>query len=380
MTTVQVKRQNMTLQEQFDALQKRNTLLRELRAAQIANARAARSPPGNKVVKDALRKAKQRGELPTPVLQQIVELSKVGVASKGGDRPIRGPGASQAARRPLAARNGRVPPGDPRLKLKLSELSGMTELGDARSVPMLPQHPQTARTAAEDGSQSRGRSQNAAFMVTPPNTARPGGGPPPSGERYRRLLHALQLEAPPEPELLPPDEETCSGEEHVDLAETLWSPRGRSRAATAPSDLEASVTLRLAKEGGEGKRSLPGSPRWTDDMNPSHQPDGEFSREKKNDFDKALKNLCRKIRCGGTVLETRVVAKRSKQSQRLFAEARAEAQHGTGPHAGPRPAAVSVSEEVATYKASMWKTTAQGMNAQVQSMHHRRRVQQNFRV
>lgn len=70
--------------------------------------------------------------------------------------------------------------------------------------------------------------------------------------------------------------------------------------------------------------SLPSSPRWTDDMNPGQQPDGEFSKEMMKVFSRGVRSLLRPLRFGGTALQVKVEAKRSKHATQMWAAVRAE--------------------------------------------------------
>jgi len=104
-------------------------------------------------------------------------------------------------------------------------------------------------------------------------------------------------------------------------------PRAQSAPVKDASALEAEAKVKLRQEGGTG-RSLPGSPRWTDDMNPGNQPDGVFSKQMMETFKRAVRSLLRPCRFGGTPLEAKVEAKRSKHNQLLWAEARNEGRTG----------------------------------------------------
>ena len=63
------------------------------------------------------------------------------------------------------------------------------------------------------------------------------------------------------------------------------------------------------------KPSLPPSPRWSIDINPSCMPDGYLSKEKRIEFDKIIKSLTKNyVRCSNgniiTILEKRIYRKR----------------------------------------------------------------------
>lgn len=94
----------------------------------------------------------------------------------------------------------------------------------------------------------------------------------------------------------------------------------RPRAKSAPvvgADLKEKAKSRLKAEGGKG-RSLPGSPAWTDDMNPGQQPDGELSRQKFALFVKELRQLVRPQRLtGSTILQTKVAKMRAQPASNL---------------------------------------------------------------
>ena len=66
--------------------------------------------------------------------------------------------------------------------------------------------------------------------------------------------------------------------------------------------------------------SLPGSPYWTYEMNPGHQPDGTFAREKRAEFRCQMAVLIHGAGAGmRTQLEVRVERKKIQHLQRLWA-------------------------------------------------------------
>lgn len=358
----------LELKSHLEALQRRNYLLKQLRDAQIAHSQSKmKSPPSRKMVKQALRRAKEEGSLPTPVLQQIVDITNCDGTKAKNSRPITARQFSTATtRRPLAPTSINHAKKDPRLKLNLSEVRPQqTPTPEPKIGDWIPEC-QTART---DGS----------FIKDPPEessapaTARPACPiiktvAARSGTRYQKLLIALQLEAPSTTtkdatlkESMKEDQaeagETRDGSDSSEPA-TYTPPntyRERASSSTTEDDLEMSAKRRLKEEGGDGKRSLPGSPGWTDDMNPSHQPDGEFSMEKKHEFQKGVRNLLRVLRSGGTLLETRVASKRSKQNQEMWMATRNETLRV---QQGPNNVATAMH-----CRTSDWKTTQLGMQA-----------------
>ena len=65
----------------------------------------------------------------------------------------------------------------------------------------------------------------------------------------------------------------------------------------------------------DSKPSLPPSPRWSIDINPSCMPDGYLSKEKRIEFDKIMNSLTKNyVRCSNgnriTILEKRIYRKR----------------------------------------------------------------------
>jgi len=361
------------LKSHLEALQRRNHLLKQLRDAQLTHAKSkAKSPPSRKVVKQALRRARDEGNLPTPVLRKIVELTRHDGTTEAESRPITAPQAATATtrRRPLAPTAINHAMKDPRLKLNLAAIGGGQKAPHSEKRRgldwILHQTSQTART--DDGSfvpyVDHQCSEHSAPATTRPEcpvltetTTRPG-------TRYQKLLIALQLEAPsreePDATVRVSDEE-CDRREDSDSSEPVtYTPpnthRQRISNLTSRDEIEMSVKRRLKVEGGEGKKSLPGSPGWTDDMNPANQPDGEFSLEKKHEFYKGVRNLLRVLRCGGTLLETRVTSKRSKHNQEMWMATRNEAQAGRQ----------TSNNNVATAmhcRTSDWKTTNHGIQA-----------------
>ena len=59
----------------------------------------------------------------------------------------------------------------------------------------------------------------------------------------------------------------------------------------------------------ENARTLPGSCRWTDEMNTRREPDGKWSAHKARFFDDELSYLC----SGGGSILRRLVAKKKKK-------------------------------------------------------------------
>ena len=51
------------------------------------------------------------------------------------------------------------------------------------------------------------------------------------------------------------------------------------------------VDTKLSEYVEKNKKSLPGSPFWNIDMNPGCLPDGDFSEEKREEFDKEIRRL-----------------------------------------------------------------------------------------
>lgn len=369
---------NHDLKSHLEALKRRNMLLKQLRDAQLTHAKSkAKSPPSRKVVKQALRRARDEGNLPTPVLRQIVELTRQDGTTEPKSRPITAPQAATATtrRRPLAPAAVNHAEKDPRLKLNLAALGEQQKTPPPETrADWIPR--QTAQTARTDGSYRK--KEDGSFVPhvdhqyserAAPATARPGcpiltKTAARSGTRYHKLLIALQLEAPSQEEpdaTLRASDEGCEMREDSDPSEPVtYTPpnthRQRASSFTSSEQIEMSVKMRLKVEGGEGKKSLPGSPGWTDDMNPAHQPDGEFSLEKKHEFCKGVRNLLRILRCGGTLLETRVASKRSKQNQEMWMATRNEAQAG-------RQASNNNVAAAMHCRTSDWKITNQGIQA-----------------
>lgn len=65
----------------------------------------------------------------------------------------------------------------------------------------------------------------------------------------------------------------------------------------------------------DSKPSLPSSPRWSIDINPSCMPDGYLSKEKRIEFDKIMNSLTKNYVRGSngdriTILEKRIYRKR----------------------------------------------------------------------
>eukprot|EP00658_Telonema_sp_P-2_P042376 TRINITY_DN3040_c0_g2_i3.p2 TRINITY_DN3040_c0_g2~~TRINITY_DN3040_c0_g2_i3.p2 ORF type:complete len:112 (-),score=23.47 TRINITY_DN3040_c0_g2_i3:52-387(-) len=70
----------------------------------------------------------------------------------------------------------------------------------------------------------------------------------------------------------------------------------------------------------EGQLSLPGSPQWTEDMNPGRQPDGEFSRLKRARFARCVSVMLRRSRSsrGMSRFEALVLHKRRKHQVEMI--------------------------------------------------------------
>lgn len=363
--TGQATHNTEALREQLKQLQERNLLLRQLRAAQEATKTTPPqlyTPKRRDVVKHALRNTRDQRNLTNKDLEAIVDIATQ-------RRPC-GESQGRSPRRPLALADVNQPaaPPQPRLKLKLSELA-------PREPDLIPQ---TARTSSDWREKPQPATEEerplTARLATTHRTAATSdpaskfntGTTKPNTARYNTLLQALKLEgsgytegaveppkdgwpvepptwltskaSPIEPytEGNPALTDAMVSDAHVkseELREKLASkPAGREsqasrpRCHSAPASLNASIVEetkeKLKAEGGKGRWTLPGSPCWTDDMNKSNQPDGEFSREKKEVFKRGVRQLLRSVVGGGTLLETKVSAKRSKQAAQMWGHER----------------------------------------------------------
>lgn len=75
-----------------------------------------------------------------------------------------------------------------------------------------------------------------------------------------------------------------------------------------------------AAEGLDERPSLPGSPRWTEGMNPGHQPDGPFAKQMRALFRHKMSGLLHGVGAGRrTQLEVEVDRKKIQHLQRLWA-------------------------------------------------------------
>ena len=317
---------NVALQKQLEELQERNRLLKELcvlRAAEVKNKSSVTSPTTQQVVKKALLQARETGDVNSVNLERIVHLAKRPSPNRSTRRPLATTNANQGSSQQL------------KLKLKLSEIASLadqcqtareptTRLQDMRTPE--PSAPATARESSHRSTESERLVHETL-----------GSG---AASRYQTLLTALKLDKQA-PRTSGTDfaDATHVGQRTLEDPANLESSQqgqmrqtGRPRCHSAPADLLAWTRTKLKSDegvGGQaGRWSLPGSPRWTDDMNPSHQPDGEFSREKKVVFERGVQTLLRKVRFGGTVLETKVEAKRSKHSSQLWGHQRNQAKAG----------------------------------------------------
>lgn len=100
----------------------------------------------------------------------------------------------------------------------------------------------------------------------------------------------------------------------------------RQRTKSLPvTQVEIATASNAVEQPSPRRLSLPSSPQWTDDMNPGHQPDGEFSREMRKAFNLGVRSLLRPLRFGGTALQVKVKAKRSKQATQMWEAVRMEA-------------------------------------------------------
>jgi len=339
-----------SLRDHLEDLQRRNRLLRELRAAQLTSSSSNGERQRHEAVMGALMQAKETGPVTNGDLERIVDLARVARPSAN----------HRNSRCPLAAGDvNQGPAPKPRLKLKLSEIAPAPQQSHTAREPRAnPQRNAEAAATARDFHNSR-----ASGSVTERAANAAVGGV--KASRYHTLLAALNLEAgfgendgndglpiipcPEEPTQGKLDRkktiEALKGERETQLSSDAAVEPLASAAAAKANEPEVAATrprchsaplmgastllqeearARLKAEGGAGRRSLPGSPRWTDDMNPSHQPDGMFSREKIGIFERGVRNLLRTARFGGTLLETKVEAKRSKHTSQLWMNERSE--------------------------------------------------------
>jgi len=324
------------LREHLQELQKRNHLLKKLlgRAAEFESLakveRIADEASARSQVKNAQQKCTEHGEVYNNDRERLLEHTQRA-------RPTPYPRTKSTAvgsRRPLAATEANTRRALAATDINISDPHGSKLLRPKLRLSDIKDKPREAgcHTSRDRGSQS--------FSVWEPGpaTARPSAQPsvddrvPGAGwssSRYETLVTLLNLQdeggSPGEEPTLPEFPQAwVNSRRGQDLNEGEMRPRAQSAPMMGAGSLQAEAKARLKAEGGVGRRSLPGSPRWTDDMNPSQQPDGDFSMEKMCAFQKGMRNLLRTLRWGGTVLETRVQAKRSKASQDLTQQERRE--------------------------------------------------------
>lgn len=320
--------QTPDLRGHLEELQKRNRLLKELRNLQQVDSVGGDTDKTYQLfVKNALQAASETGMVTNVDLERIV----LQVRSRPTD----------SRRRPLATTDvNQGPRPQPRIKLKLSEIppvesrchsareSSTEKECDVRNVM-----PATARESQCTNKPEMFAQQdhNSQQSLAPDTT------------RYEKLLVALNLER--NREVRGPPISLGSANDQLQN-EKCVSTRPRCHSAPVIGTLEAETKAKLAAQGEPGKWTLPGSPRWTDDINPSHQPDGEFSHEKRAAFERGVKTLLRNNRFGSTLLETKVEAKRSKHTTAIWGHERNE------------------TRKAQQFRTNMWKSTVHGQQAQ----------------
>lgn len=119
----------------------------------------------------------------------------------------------------------------------------------------------------------------------------------------------------PERDLARLDQTSYHSVKHCNLSRAL-SPAG---ANTSAARHEGPICVPQTVTGKAERQSLPGSPKWTDEMNCGHQPDGRFCAKMRAVFNSRIKSLLRISSTGELYIELLARLKRRTLAARLRA-------------------------------------------------------------